>query len=141
MPPFLTRNMRGETDSELAFHVFLQHLYRDGTLNDPALSAERLGDYLRALDQGVSGQAAVAMCVTNGQTMAMINRGVATHYSLREGIPGCGEHTSPEPQLHARFKGVMLGAEMADPGHQWREVADGSLITVSRELELKVQLL
>jgi hypothetical protein len=30
---------------------------------------------------------------------------------------------------------------MADPGHQWREVTDGSLLSVSKDLELKVQQL
>jgi len=64
------------------------------------------------------------------------------HYSLREGIPECDLHPDDDPQQqHGRFKGVMLGAEMVDPGHQWREVPDGSLITVSRELELKVHQL
>ncbi|HOX46663.1 MAG TPA: class II glutamine amidotransferase [Myxococcota bacterium] len=142
LPPFLARNVRGETDSEVAFHMFLHLLFRDGTLNDLTLAPERLAAYLRELGQAIDGQTAFALCATNGQIMATVHRGLAMHYSLREGIPECDLHPDDDPQQqHGRFKGVMLGAEMVDPGHQWREVPDGSLITVSRELELKVHQL
>ena len=60
-----------------------------------------------------------------------------------EGILECSRHDNSEQQvqIHRRFRGIMLGAEMSDPGHQWREIADGNLLSVSKELELKVQQL
>lgn len=148
LPPFLARNIAGETDSELAFHLFLDNLFKDGTLNDLTLPAERLADYLRHCDERIAEWHAgskepptYAIAVTNGQVMGVICRGEVVHYSHREGIHGCSEHGGEEQdrQSHGRFKGIMIGAQMSDPGHQWREVSDGSLLTVSRSLELKVE--
>jgi len=149
LPPFLSRNIKGETDSELAFHIFLNILYREGKLNDLGLAAEQLTDYLREtvsqidVFQNKGQQQELALIVTSGQVMAAACRGITMHYSHREGIMECSRHDDSEQQvqIHRRFRGIMLGAEMSDPGHQWREVADGSLLSVSKELELKVQQL
>lgn len=147
LPSFLARNIRGETDSELAFHLFLDFLFRDGTLNDISLSADDLARHLRAFAQRLDelhrpeGDGSFAIAVTNGQIMGAICRRVRMHYSHREGIHACVQHEQSDTtrQVHGRFKGIMIGAEMADPGHQWREVADGSLLTVTPALELRVQ--
>lgn len=147
LPPFLARNIRGETDSELAFHLFLDSLFRDGTLNDLTLDTEVLAKHLRELvnrldelHAEVSKEASFAIIVTNGQVMGSVNRGIAMHYSHREGIHTCSDHAESDHERlsHARYKGIMLGAQMLDPGHQWREISDGSLLTVSKGLELKV---
>ncbi len=150
LPPFLARNIGGETDSELAFHLFLANMFDEATLNDLGLDVERLALYLHKLGarieelhEGAADRPAFAIAVTNGQVMGAICRGETMHYSHREGIHQCPRHdqSDHERQSHARFKGIMLGARMSDPGHQWREVTDGSLLTISKELELKVQQL
>ena len=148
MPPFLARNIRGETDSELAFHMFLSNLFKEGTLNDLGLGTDQLSGYLREcaayigeIHEGSTDKPAYAIVVTNGQVMGAICLGEVMHYSHRESIHNCPEHdqSEHERQSHARFKAIMLGAQMTDPGHQWREVTDGSLLTISNQLELKVQ--
>lgn len=150
MPPFLARDIRGETDSELAFHVFLDILFKDGKLNDISIGAEELAGHLKTcmemidkLHTGTPQKPNSAILVSNGQIMAAVCRGITMHYSHREGILECPLHEATEQndQLHRRFRGIMLGAEMSDPGHQWREVADASLLSISKELELKVQQL
>ncbi len=152
MPPFLSRDIHGETDSELAFHLFLDVLFKEGKLNDVSIGAEELAGHLKtsleAIDKFHTGSRQVtppqsAMLASNGQIMAAVCRGVNMHYSHREGILECTRHEDSEQQrqLHRRFRGIMLGAEMSDPGHQWREVADASLLSISKELELKVQQL
>jgi glutamine amidotransferase len=150
LPPFLARAIQGETDSELFFHVLLDKMFTDGTLNDLGLPAEKLATYLHEcarelaeLHAGSADKPTYAVVVTNGQIMGAICRGVPMHYSHREGIHQCELHdkSDHERQSHARFKGIMLGAQMIDPGHQWREVADGTLLTISKGLELKVESL
>jgi glutamine amidotransferase len=152
MPPFLSRDIRGETDSELAFHLFLDVMFKEGRLNDISVGAEELAGHLKTCMEQIDGhhtgsqhatRPKSAMLATNGQVMAAVCRGVTMHYSLREGILECSRHDDSEQQkqLHRRFRGIMLGAEMSDPGHQWREVADASLLSISKELELKVQQL
>jgi len=150
MPPFLARDIRGETDSELAFHIFLDVLFKEGRLNDISVGAEELANHLKTcmevIDKhhtGTPKKPNTAMLVSNGQIMAAVCRGVGMHYSHREGIQECPHHEKSDQndQLHRRFRGIMLGAEMSDPGHQWREVADASLLSITKELELKVQQL
>ncbi|MBW1809719.1 MAG: class II glutamine amidotransferase [Deltaproteobacteria bacterium] len=149
LPPFLSRNIKGDTDSEIAFHMFLDILFREGKLNDFDLNIETLDSYLKETVTKINEKhpgpqlPELSIIITNGQIMSAVCQGIAMHYSLREGIlecPQCDE-TDQQKHLHGRFKGVMLGADMSDPGHQWREVADSSLLHVSQELELKVQQL
>ncbi|MBN2493340.1 MAG: class II glutamine amidotransferase [Deltaproteobacteria bacterium] len=147
LPPFLARNVRGETESELAFHRLLDELFKDGKLNDLELPAGSLADYLLKLvafadeHRADKKESTFAMLATNGQVMAAVCRGIPMHYSHREGIQSCKHVDCDEEskEAHLRFKGIMLGADMSDPGHQWREVADSSVLTVSHDLELKVR--
>ena len=134
----------------LAFHLFLNILFQEGKLNDAAIGAEELAGHLKTCMEEIDGhhteshqKPKSAMLATSGQVMAAVCRGVTLHYSHREGILECSRHDDSEQQkqLHRRFRGIMLGAEMSDPGHQWREVADASLLSISKELELKVQQL
>ncbi len=147
LPPFLARNIRGDTDSELVFHLLLHALFRDGKLNDLGIGVDLLGSYLTAgveeINQMHSGplRPEMTIMVTNGQIMGAVCQGITLHYSHREGIVECPLHDNSEQQqhVHGRFRGIMLGALMSNPGHQWREVADGSLVHISKSLELKVQ--
>lgn len=149
LPPFLARNITGETDSELAFHLFLDVLFKEGNLNDLELGGDRLAvllkDTVAEIDTfGKDGEdkQELAILVTNGQVMAAACSNVTMHYSHREAILECPLHEDDERKYdHGRFRGVMLGAAMRDPGHQWREVTNGSLLSISKELELKVQQL
>jgi predicted glutamine amidotransferase len=149
LPPFLARNLSGDTDSELAFHLFLEILFREGKLNDLNLDVEDLDAYLKECVENIEKlhegphRPKMAIMITNGQVMAAACRGITMHYSHREGILECPLHEDSEQQqhLHGRFRGIMLGAAMSNPGHQWREVADGSRLHISRNLELKVQQL
>ena len=147
LPSFLRRNIRGETDSEVAFHMFLNLLFKDNKLDDFSLTASELGTYLKdcleeidSLYSSGNQHPSLAMLVTNGQIMAAVCRGIGMHYSHREGILECPLHERTDQQLHLhrRFRGIMLGADMQDPGHQWREITSGSLLSISKTLELKV---
>ncbi|NMB74221.1 MAG: hypothetical protein GYA21_03725 [Myxococcales bacterium] len=148
LPEFLARNVQGESDAELVFHMLLNRMFATGTLNDLGVAPEILARQVSACLDDIQSLTRIppghfALLVTNGQTMAAACRQVPLHYSHREGIQSCARHEDSEQQrkLHRRFKGIMLGAQMTEPGHQWREVADGSLLTISHELELRVEQL
>lgn len=42
LPDFLMRNIQGETDSELFFHLILAELYRSGELDNPEIKGESI---------------------------------------------------------------------------------------------------
>lgn len=147
LAPHIARNIRGETDSELAFCLLLDIMFRAGTLNDVTIDTEVIAQHMREFVKKLnemhvdcSEDASFAIILTNGQVMASVNRSKSMHYSHREGIHACPKHTGSvhDRQSHARFKGIMLGAQMTNPGHQWREIGDESLLTISKGLELKV---
>jgi glutamine amidotransferase len=83
VPEFLTRNIAGETDSELLFHVILAHLQELGGLRHPdpgvdvVCEAVRRG--IREADDAVGGtgdeRPSFALVLTNGNSMAAASRG------------------------------------------------------------------
>lgn len=149
LPPFLARNIRGETDSELAFHLFLDLLFREGKLNELDLDGLLLEQLLRQFVAEVNelhrgpNKPEMAVVLTNGRIMGVVSQRLVVHYSHREGILDCPRHddSANNKKLHARFRGVMVGAAMKNPGHQWREIPNGSLLYVNSSLEMKVRQL
>ena len=153
MPPFLVRNVRGETESEVFFHLLLNLLFKAGRIDDLSLGSERLAAFLKEgiteidnlakKDSRDAQDGKFAFLVTNGQVMAGACRGIPMYYSHREGIFDCTRHEASEQEIqrHGRFRGIMVGAEMLDPGHQWRELAQGTLLSVTKDLKLKVDQL
>ena len=88
LPDFLRRNMRGQTDSELLFHVLLSFLHDSGQLD--SVDIERRGGRLGALRSTVTlidryarevgaGPGSLTLALTNGRQL----------YALRRGSPLC----------------------------------------------------
>ncbi|MCU0661893.1 MAG: class II glutamine amidotransferase [Myxococcota bacterium] len=97
MPPFLARDIRGETDSEHLFRLFLSFLYDSGQLGRPNLLAQDISDaltrtyamvneFVRSMGKEPSPQSAV---VSNGYSLVAIGLGVPVDYALVEGIRSC----------------------------------------------------
>ncbi|MBN1770809.1 MAG: class II glutamine amidotransferase [Deltaproteobacteria bacterium] len=83
VPEFLTRNVAGETDSELLFHVILAHLNELGGLRHPDVGVDAVCEAvrrgIREADDAVAAtgdeRPSFALVLTNGNSMAAASRG------------------------------------------------------------------
>jgi len=154
IPEFLRRNIRGETDSEYAFHLFLARLHESGKLNDPQIDARLVGGVLAATvnlldalarEAGVAPAAEVNFAVMNGRILAATRRGAPLHYLRREGIDNCvpcGARKdvggSKARVAHRLLRFVLLASDLHSPPSHWEEVPEASLVTVGPNLHVAV---
>mgnify|MGYP000005847932 CR=1 FL=1 len=83
VPEFLARNIAGETDSELLFHVVLAHLHERGGLRHPDVGLDAVCEAIRRgvreADDAVVATGGepppFALVLTNGNCMAAASRG------------------------------------------------------------------
>ncbi len=82
VPGFLRGNVRGETDAELIFHVFLSFLHDRGKLDDGGVPPSTVTDAMRASLAVLDGMSAevgarpgqVNIVVTNGESMVAVHK-------------------------------------------------------------------
>ena len=154
IPDFLRRNIRGETDSEHLFHLFLGQLHKAGKLDDslvpPEVAGHALSEAVGLCDIAVGGSEWVANCAaSNGRVMLATARGAVMHCYEVSGIHDCpvcrespaeASRAATRPYEHDHLRAVVLLADddLAAPRPPWRVVPPGSLISVSHELQLSV---
>ena len=91
MPDFLRRNIRGNTDSECIFHLFLSFIHDAGHLDSPDPEPDILFSAVRStvamLDrlaaQVRAPSSAFNFLVANGQALIAMRRGAALHWVRR----------------------------------------------------------
>jgi predicted glutamine amidotransferase len=152
IPDFLRRNIRGETDSEHLFHLFLAFLHEGHRLDDPALTPKAAGQALSkavtTLEQLSPPGAAsdLDLIVTNGRILLALKRGrPMAHYRIN-GIRDCpvcrevSEHGRGSRQIHHdHLRGLVLltdpPAELPPP---WQTVPENQLISVHSDLRIEM---
>ncbi len=154
LPDFLRRNIEGETDSEHAFMFFLKLLRDDGRLDnldlDAGIAGQALARTAKQIDAwcrevGSQKPSALNFIATNGRILVATRRGRPLYYALLEGIMPCVregiEITAPEsdPRVrpHRRVKAVCFASILLQP-NGFLEVPDGSVVAVSRALQVSV---
>ena len=131
----LMAKIRGNTDSELAFTLFLTHL-RDPLTSDPDVEdmasamVETLGQ-LTAWHQeaGEERPLETNFCVTDGRAL------VATRFAVSD---------KPGPTLHLSENGeqpatrvVVVASEPLRPGRRWRSVQEEGMVVVHPDLKVE----
>lgn len=154
LPDHLRRGIAGDTDSEHAFALFQKILRDAGELDDldldPASAGRALALTVKRIDElsraaGVQKPSALGFVATNGRILAATRRGTPLHYALLEGILPCDregigvspKETDPRFGAHRRVKAVCFASHVLAP-NGFIEVPDGSAVTVSRTLQVKV---
>jgi glutamine amidotransferase len=157
LPDFLRRNIIGDTDSEHAFMWFLKVLKDDGLVDDLDADARGIGRALartvRQLEEwgrevGEQRPSRLNFVVTNGRALAATRRGGPLFYSLLEGIVPCPldgitldtPESDPRLRPHRRVKAVCFASRLLAP-NGFIEVPDGSMVSVSRSLQVTVSTL
>jgi glutamine amidotransferase len=154
LPDFLRRQVRGETDSEVAFALFLQRLRETGRTDDSRLEAEvagrLLGETARALarasaEAGAPRTSTVNVVATNGFILVATRLGgQPLYYTRLEGTDRCElcgiSPTTPESQpgvtAHRRRRSVVVATHVRRPAG-WVELSEGTTLGVSQDLQVR----
>ncbi len=156
VPEFLRSSIRGETDSEILFYVFLSFLHDAGRLNDGMTEPTQVRDALSSCVAVVDGMAAevggapctVNLMVSNGEAVFALHRGAQMGYRVFSG-KGDAEmligddlalrRRTPElSQMHF----ILLASDFDDdwslasstPAQvsRWKVVPDRAIVTLER---------
>jgi glutamine amidotransferase len=154
VPEFLRGGIRGETDAEILFHVFLSFLHDAGRLNDVVVEAKVVREALRSSLQVVDGMTAevggqpgaINFMVTNGEYLVgahRANRMAFRSFAGRNDAEAViGEDTTlrrKTPEL-AQMHFVLLASDFdEDPSARWKAIADQAIVTVDRGHDPQVE--
>ncbi|HVJ19550.1 MAG TPA: class II glutamine amidotransferase [Polyangiaceae bacterium] len=145
-PEFLRRNVRGETDSELYFYLFLSFLHDAGSLHDGNVSPEAIGAALRAsmalvdrlsAEEGFTPHSGDIL-VTNGERLVAVHRNGNMAYRMLKGRFDLEELLGEEGLRRARIPSIdsthftLVASELDAVPAGWVEVPPQSLVTLTR---------
>jgi predicted glutamine amidotransferase len=146
LPDFLRRNMRGQTDSELLFHVVLSFLHESGQLEAVDVAHGAVVSALRktaeTIDRHASALGSVpsslTLALTNGRQLYAMQRGWQLAYVERENLPKRDSDRPGEkrpPLLDVRYVAIASCRPDAAP-HGFTALSDGDILCVDRELRV-----
>lgn len=151
LPDFLRRNIRGQTDSELLFHVVLSFLHDSGHLDSVDVTDAAVVGALRGavalVDQYTREVGAtpgsLSLALTNGRQLYVLRRGSPLCLTQRDRLAG---HEPPGPPGKSTPPPAVRYVVIAShPGERvptgYREVAEGEVVCVDRDLRVTSQKL
>jgi predicted glutamine amidotransferase len=150
VPDFLRTGIRGDTDAEVLFHVFLSFLHDAGRLNDGLVEGPLVREALRstlAVVDGMTSEVGSAVAnlnvlVSDGDQLIAVHRS-AMAMSLRV-FSGKGDADSvigDDPQLRrkipevARMHFTLAASDFdeAPPNGRWKAVPECAMVTMTRD--------
>ena len=156
VPEFLRGGIRGETDAEILFHVYLSFLHDAGRLNDLVVEPAAVRDALRSCLQVVDGMTAevggqpgeINLMITDGEHLVSAHRANQMAYRVFAGRSDAeaviGDDVSLKrktPEL-SQMHFVLLASDF-DEGvpQRWKPLGDRVIATLSRGHEPAVEAL
>jgi glutamine amidotransferase len=165
VPEFLRSSIRGETDAEILFYVFLSFLHDAGRLNDSLTAAGHVRDALRSSVAVVDGLAAevggepsrVNVMAADGETVYAMSRGAEMAYRVFAGKGdadaligddlGLRRKTPELAQMHFTLIASDFDDEQAIAASTpaatspWKLVPERAIVTVERGREPHIETL
>ncbi len=158
VPDFLRSGIRGDTDAEVVFHVFLSFLHDAGRLShelvEPLLIRDALRSSLSLLDgmtAEVGGEAVkLNAMVSNGDQLVAVHRSpspmvVRALAGKSDGDAILGDDTQLRrkiPELaRMHFTVVASDFDEARPNGRWKVVPDCAIVTMSRDAGPNIEAL
>jgi glutamine amidotransferase len=156
VPEFLRSSIRGESDAETLFYVFLSFLHDAGRLNDGISDPSHVRDALRSSVAVVDGMAAevggessnINVMVSNGENIFALHRGQQMGYRLLAGKADAENLLGDDLNLRRKtpeleqMHFVLLASDFDDehsiaastPAAQsrWKVLPDRALVTLER---------
>ncbi len=143
VPDFIRRNIRGKTDSENIFHLFLSFLNDTGKLDDPRIPPREVAraldstiSYLNRLVQDRGGEALNGCCMaTNGNFVVASRMGMEVKVTRKNTFDCRDSEGKLIPSDHLKAVVIVGGTPPDEPG--WELVADGAVVMVDRDLNIE----
>ncbi|HLV21952.1 MAG TPA: class II glutamine amidotransferase [Polyangiaceae bacterium] len=146
LPEFLRRNVRGETDSELFFYLFLSFLHDAGHLDRQHVDAAHVSAALRAsiaLVDRLSAEEGFPensgdILVTNGELLTAVHRNHHTAYRVIHGRHDVEELLGEEGLRRTRIPSIestrfsLIAAELDGVPQGWQAAPAASILTLTR---------
>ncbi|MDC0678081.1 MULTISPECIES: class II glutamine amidotransferase [Sorangium] len=148
LPQFLQRDVRGETDSEILFHLFLSFLHDSGQLDRPNVDAASARTALRSsialvdrlcAEEG-AGPSAMNIVVTNPEYLLAAHGGTSMAYRIYQGSEdmerllsdgGLGRMRMPD---YAASRLTLVASDFDDDQAPagWTHVGERAIVTFTR---------
>jgi len=158
VPDFLRSGIRGDTDAEVVFHVFLSFLHDAGKLNDGLVEAGLVREALRstlAVVDGMTAEAGVEagklnMMVSDGDQLVAVHRSESPmRLRVLSGKGDADVVIGEDPQLRRKIPELSrmhftLAASDFDeqpPNGRWKPVAESAIVTMTRDDDPRVEAL
>jgi len=154
VPEFLLRNLRGDTDSELLFHLFLSFLHDAGELVDatiaPAATRAAVRSTLALVDRLCQEEGSyippLNLLVSDGEQIVGAHRSASMAYHLVRGKADLerllGEDMLRQVRIPdmASCRFCLIASDFDnEPSANWARVAPQSIVTVTRTDEPTVE--
>lgn len=156
VPEFLRGGIRGDTDAEVLFHVFLSFLHDAGRLNDGQVEAATLAEALRsclAVVDGVTAEVGTAaanlnLLVSDGNQLIAVHRSDAAMrlrvYSGKgdaDAIIGDDVNLRRKiPELaRTHFSLIASDFDDAPPSGRWKTVPERAIVTLTRDDQPRIE--
>lgn len=158
VPEFLRGDIRGDTDAEALFHVFLSFLHDAGRLGDAGADGTAVREALRSclavvdgMNAEVGGEPArLNLMVASGDQLVAVHRSdVAMRLRTFHGKVDAELVMGDDPQLkrkipeigRSRFSLVASDFDGEPPNGRWKVVTDRAIVTMTRDDEPRIEAL
>jgi predicted glutamine amidotransferase len=158
VPDFLRGDIRGETDAEVMFHVFLSFLHDAGRLSDGAVDAKLVREALRSslavvdgMTAEVGGEAGMLnLMVASGDQLVAVHRSDSPmRLRVFQGKADAELVMGDDPQLKRKIPELArthfsLAASDFDgdpPNARWKTVTDRAIVTMTRDEDPRIEAL
>src|SRR5580700_759379 len=155
VPEFLRGGIRGETDAEVVFHVFLSFLHDAGLLGEAPVEAPSVRNAIRSTLAVVDGMTAelgkdaaqLNIMISNGELVVAIQRGSAPmRLRVISGALDAEAMLGEDAQLRrkipelARMRFSMAASDFDEvaPNGRWKAVPERSIVTMLRDVEPRI---
>lgn len=143
VPEFIRRNIRGNTDSEFLFHLFLSFLNDTGAMDDPRIRPEVCAQALASthayVDRLISdrgGTPSPGCCIlSNGSLLVATRRGHELKLFRNSTYTCTNQEGKPVQAAHLKATAIIGGAPPATAG--WESIADRAIVTVDPRLNIE----
>jgi predicted glutamine amidotransferase len=139
LPDFLRRNIRGDSDSELYFHLLLAALHERGHLESPspphAEVVAAVSMTVKAIDAATGDtQSELNMLLTNGKELYALRRGGDFGYVEQSGLREPSDADGPPPPGSPLLRYVVLVGGDRDVPERYTRMEQGTVTVVDRDL-------
>jgi glutamine amidotransferase len=158
VPEFLRGGIRGETDAEVVFHLFLSVLHDSGLLGEARVEAPLVRKAIRSSLAAVDGMTAelgaapaeLNIMISNGELVVAVQRsGASMRLRAISGALDADMLLGDDPQLRRkipelsrmRFSMAASDFDYAVPNGRWKAVPERSMVTMLRDADPSIEAL